>query len=107
MFKIAILVLFAAAMSAPGAANAVSLSGQCGSIRGDAVRVYRDIETIRQGGRFANPGWCASVRSIIRALDHTLSVINRDPSRCQETSERIETFESLRTKMMTSAEGCP
>jgi hypothetical protein len=105
--KFAIVVLTAAAMAAPGIANAVSLSGQCASIKADAARAQAEFEIIHEAGRSSLPGLCTIAHNIIHIEDHSIAVITHDPTRCGLTSDQIEYFEGSRAYWITRAVGCP
>jgi hypothetical protein len=105
--KFVIVVLTAAAMAAPGIANAVSLSGQCASIKADAARAQAEFEIIREAGRASLPGLCTIAHNIIHIEDHSIAIITHDPTRCGLTSDQIEYFEGSRAYWITRAVGCP
>jgi hypothetical protein len=105
--KFVIVVLTAAAMAAPGIANAVSLSGQCASIKADAARAQAEFEIIREAGRSSLPELCTIAHNIIHIEDHSIAIITHDPTRCGLTSDQIEYFEGSRAYWITRAVGCP
>ena len=105
--KSAIVILVAAALAAPGVANAVSLSGQCGAIKADAAKAQAEFEIIREAGRSSLPELCAIAHNIIHIEDHSIAIITHDPSSCGLTSDQIEYFEGSRAYWITRAVGCP
>ena len=105
--KTAISILVVAAMAAPGIANAVSLSGQCGALKADAAKAQAEFEIIREAGRSSLPELCTIAHNIIHIEEHSIAVITHDPSRCGLTTDQIEYFEGSRAYWITRAVGCP
>ena len=105
--KFAIVVLTVAAMAAPGVANAVSLSGQCASIKADAAKAQAEFEILHEAARSSLPGLCTIAHNIIHIEDHSIAIITHDPTRCGLTSDQIEYFEGSRAYWITRAVGCP
>ena len=107
--KPCLIVLLAAAIAAPGIANAGSTSSQCASLKADWRAIHDNIDVMHQETtmRFAYAGWCGNARNLIRAADHILFVATHDPSRCRQASDNLDRLEVWKNKLALHTEGCP